>query len=400
MVLRYCLVAAGVFATGLWGAGYKIPEQSLESTAMAAASIASSDGASRAYYNPASMVWLGAGNHTEVGVTYINLPKVHYADQSTPLRNGDSLAENFLIPTLHWAKPLDPAWAVGMSIAAPAGLSKRWDEAYPKAFAQEFTLRVMELNPTLAYKISDHVAIAGGVRAVYSDGVVRSSTSASRDMKGDSVDWGYNIALTFVPSASWSLAATYRSKVNLTVDGDAKLFAGATQVYNGGASVTIPLPATLALAVAHTFSDKLTVEAVYEKTYWSEYKELDFNYATPIYAPLKSAFDDPKPKKWKDSDTYRVGVKYRYTPDLILMGGFAIDRSPVPSSTVGFELPDSDAKLYSCGFIKKITPSLSWGGAYLYDTKEQRTATNTAGVNGTFTDAQAHMVRLSLFYRY
>lgn len=116
MALRYCLVAAGVFATGLWGAGYKIRSSHLNQRQwrplVSLAVMGRVVLITTSIYGVAS-----AGNHTEVGVTYINLPKVHYADQSTPLRSGDSLAENFLIPTLHWAKPLDPAWAVGIRVS-------------------------------------------------------------------------------------------------------------------------------------------------------------------------------------------------------------------------------------------------------------------------------------------
>ena len=42
-------------------------------------------------------------------------------------------------------------------------------------------------------------------------------------MKGESIDYGYNLALAYHPIDNLELAATYRSKVNLTVDGKADL---------------------------------------------------------------------------------------------------------------------------------------------------------------------------------
>ena len=86
------------------------------------------------------------------------------------------------------------------------------------------------------------------------------------------------------------------------------------------------------------------------------------------------------------------------------MFGFAIDNSPIPSNTLGFELPDSDAKLYSAGFEYKYSKKISFGMAYLYDDKEDRTITasdaNRNGINGTFKDISAHLLTIGFKYRF
>ena len=72
-----------------------------------------------------------------------------------------------------------------------------------------------------------------------------------------------------------------------------------------------------------------------------------------------------------------------------------------PSDTLSFELPDSNAKLYSIGFEYKFTQNLKMGLAYLYDEKDERTVNQGAGkVNGTFTDASAHLVTASVKYKF
>ena len=50
--------------------------------------------------------------------------------------------------------------------------------------------------------------------------------------------------------------------------------------------------------------------------------------------------------------------------------GFAIDETPVPLATLGFELPDSDAKIFSMGFRYQQNENLSWGAALLIDSKD------------------------------
>lgn len=392
-------------AATLLASGYRIPEQSLNSVALSAAYVAGANGADASYYNPANMSFMAQGAYTEMALTYINLPKVKYTDAQNNALSGDSKEENFLMPNLHYVSPMVGNWRYGLSITAPAGLSKRWDEAFAKATAEEFTLKVIEVNPTVSYLVNDQLSLGFGLRGVYTDGVVKSNanglgTNAVRDLTGDSIDFGYNLAFSYKPIKDLTFAATYRSKIDLTVEGDATLvhplIAGG---YNGGASVTIPLPASLALATAYTY-DKTTVEFVFERTYWSAYKDLDFDYDRAL-----AGFDSPIAKNWKDSNAYRIGLSHQCTDNLKMMLGFAIDKSPVPTNTLGFELPDSDAKLYSIGFEYKVTQNLKMGLAYLYDDKEDRTVANRSGSNttapyGTFSDSGAHLLTASFKYKF
>lgn len=379
-------------AATLLASGYRIPEQSLNSTALSAAYVAGANGADASYYNPANMVLMGGGAEIETAFTYINLPKVKFDGAS----DADSLEEHFFVPTLHYVSPMMGNWRYGLSITAPGGLSKRWDEAVPKSTAEEFTLKVIEVNPTASYKFTEAFAVGFGLRGVYSEGVVKSNASgvAIRDLTGDSIDFGYNLALTYKPTKDLIFSSTYRSKIDLTVEGDATLVHPAIPGgYSGGASVTIPLPASLTLAAAYTM-DKTTVEFVFERTYWSAYKNLDFNYDIAL-----GGFDAPVLKNWKDVNAYRIGISYQYSDALKLMAAFAIDKNPVPDSTLGYELPDSDAKLYSVGFEYKLNKQMSMGMAYLYDDKETRTVSN-AGVVGTFTDSAAHLITASFKYKF
>lgn len=392
-------------AATLLASGYRIPEQSLDSVAMSAATVASANGADASYYNPANMAFMENGAQIEMGMTYINLPKVDFSGTSPVSYTADSKEEKFFMPTMHYVSPMMGDWRYGLSIVAPGGLSKRWDEAFPKATAEEFSLKVVEINPTASYKVNEQFALGFGLRGVYSDGVVKSSAAVSRDLTGDSIDFGYNLAVTYKPTKDLTLSSTYRSKIDLTVKGNADLYSGAVKVFdNIGASVKIPLPASLVLAAAYTM-DKTTVELAFERTYWSAYDQLDFNYDRSI-GGLAPYFDAPKDKLWKDVNAYRIGVSHQYSDVLKLMAGFAIDKTPVPSNTLGFELPDSDAKLYSVGFEYKINPNMKMGLAYLYDDKESRTVsnynvvTNPSGPTGTFSNSAAHLITASLKYKF
>ena len=425
---NYAKVAAllGLSAVTLSASGWRIPEQSLNSTALSAAYVAGANGADASYYNPANMAFMEDGSSLEQALTYINLTKIKYTDNvgnPNPFSgDGDSKIEHFIVPTFHYVSPKQGDFRYGLSIVAPGGLSKRWDESYGKTFAEEFTLTIIELNPTMSYSVNDKFAIGFGLRGVYTDGVVKSdgviptptaganitSADISRDLEGDSIDFGYNLALSYKAMENLTLSTTYRSKVDLTVEGDAILtsvvntgvWAGVDLgTYTGGASVTIPLPASLTLAAAYDF-DKTKVEFVFERTYWSAYDTLDFDYSTALpNAILTGAFDDAKTKNWKDANAYRIGVTHQYNDKLKLMAAFAYDEAGSNKNYAGFELPDSDAKLYSVGFDYKLNDKMNIGLAYLFDQKDSLTVANEGAV-GTFEDASAHLVTASFKYKF
>ena len=402
-------VLSSVTASLLMGAGYKIPEQSLNSMALGAAYVAHTQGADTNYYNPANMAFMNDAKHyVEGGVTLANLPKITYT--LTDPYSGASEEENIFIPYLHYVSDAYGDFRWGVSLTAPGGLSKRWNTPFQKLYSEEFTLKIIELNPSVSYRINDNFSVGGGVRLVYSEGIVKSDgrdvgAPIRRDMKGDTVEFGYNLAASYRPTEDIVMAVTYRSNVDLKEEGKANLYFGNVgQQYD--ADVTVPLPAALNIAVSKTWNDSFTLELVYERTYWSEYKTLDFNYGRPIQAPLVPYFDNPLPKEWKDTNTFRIGATIEMENGITGMMGFAIDETPVPEKTIGFELPDSDAKIFSMGFRYQQNENLSWGAAFLYDSKESRTLTPGVADNqvlshgGTFGGGGAYLTTVGVSYEY
>lgn len=375
--------------------GYKIPEQSLDSTALSGAHVAGSYGADASYYNPANMAFASLEAEMESALTYIHLTSVHFEQGAY---KEDSKRENFLVPKFFYRSPAMGDWRMGLSFTTPAGLSKRWEEGVRgQSNANEFTLEVFELNPSLSYKISDSLALGLGIRGVYSKGIVKNdmvTLGSYQELKGDSLDFGWNAALAFKPVESTNLSIAYRSKVNLSIEGDAGIRTPFGNI-NPEARVTIPLPATLSLALAKQWDDFL-VEFVWDRVYWSAYKELDFDYDHDMTSnPILRALDASKAKNWKDTNTYRLGLSYQMNEAWKLMAGFGIDKNPIPDDRLGFELPDSDAKIYSLGARYKINSRHEVGAAFLVSDKEDRTTSI-----GTFSHTQAHLLTFGYTYRY
>jgi len=406
----------------LFASGYKIPEQSLSGVALSAANVANASGADSAYYNPANMVFNDKNkNFFELTSTFIHLNKIKFKND-----NGEvyySRKEDFVVPQFHFASKDINGWRIGFSITYPGGLSKRWDDTIPEAGAKEFTLKTIEFNPVVAKKINN-IGIAFGIRFVKSEGIANVlglkpngdgtyTPLYSEYLNGDSFDKGWNAAISYKYNDTLTFSATYRSKINLSLSGISSGFYNKylitnniadvykVIVFNTPGKVTIPLPATLNLAIAKTFG-KTTLEFVLDRTYWSSYKNLDFDFEDPI---VNTLFGSPKPKNWKDSNTYRFGLTHKCTDKLTAMIGYAYDKTPVPDSTIDFSLPDSDKHIFSAGIKYKYDNRMTFGLSALYTKQKTRRASiydpvSQTYTNGEFSKGGAYLFAFGMNYSY
>ena len=407
------IILLSVITSSFMVAGaYKIPEQSVNSMALGAAYVAHTDGADTAYFNPANMAFMEDKQFAEVGLTWAHLPRNEfdgiqaYSATDVQVATNKSEIENLQLPFIHYvAKPMGRLrW--GASLTVPGGLTKRWDSGHQKVSAEEFTLKVVEVNPAISYKVSNNFAVGGGVRFIYSEGKVYSDGGAikplKREMEGETLQYGYNLAMSYRPTSDISMAVTYRSNIDLEEEGDANLYLfGVGKQYS--ADVTVPLPAMLNVGISKTWQDKYTVELNYERTYWSAYKELDFNYGKAIRPILVPSFDDSKAKNWNDTNTFRVGLTAEVTPSVTVMAGYAKDETPIDRKYISYELPDSDADIYTVGVRIKANKNLSYCVAYLHDEKESfslKAGENKNGIIGKFSEGGADLVSVGLSYKF
>jgi long-chain fatty acid transport protein len=165
------------------------------------------------------------------------------------------------------------------------------------------------------------------------------------------------------------------------------------------AAVSVPAPGVIALSVAYDVMDNLNVELTWDRTFWSEYETLDFDYSPQIPG---NPFEVPVARDWDDTDAFRIGLTYGLNDAIDLMAGFGYDNNPIPTENVDFSIPDSDAWLYSIGMQYAVNDKMDLGIAALYDYKEEREVKvdPTGNVYGKFTDASAFLITVGLDYRF
>lgn len=399
------LALASIFVAGsAMASGWRIPEQSVDSTAKAGANIASATRADAAYFNPANMSWMDDTFQIEADATYIYLSPIEYEDGRNPFYNGESESEHFFVPTGFAVSPSYGGARFGLAIVAPYGLSKRWEDPYAKAIAEEFSLTVIEVNPTVAYAIGDKVSVAVGPRMLYADATLKNDATGlgipvGTNMEGDTLEWGWNAAIAVKPMDKLNISATYRSTVDLEFEDDANLNLMGTLISNWDADVTVPAPGVFALSAAYDILDNLNVELTWDVTFWSEYEALDLNYSPNIPG---NPFEAPVERNWDDTNAFRIGLTYGLSDVLTLMAGFGYDENPIPTEKVDFSIPDSDAWLYSLGMQYAVSEQLDVGVAMLYDYKETRDVKVDPSdrIYGEFTEASALLVTVGVNYKF
>jgi len=412
--MRKFLLFLAFLSSTIFAAGYKIPEQSIKSIALSAANVAGANNADASYYNPANMSFMDDKNYFELSLIGIYLPKIKYrgkqitnVDTTTNpptityypySANNDSKSESFLVPHIHFVSKKFDNFRFGLSVTTPAGLSKRWKNPPESWSANEFTLRVAEVNPNVSYKINKNLSFGAGIRTIFTDGkIILNTPNVKYNLNGDiQSGFGYNLALSY-KIKELTLSTTFRSKVDLDEEGSANINDTAhSNKINTTGKVSVPLPAVWTIASAIDINEKAKFEITYERTFWSKYKNLDIKFDNA------SAYNIHKEKNWKDTNTIRVGLTYKNSDKLQTMYGLVFDETPVPSKTLGYELPDSDAIILSCGFLYKIKKDFQLGLAYLYDYKIKRTIAlldqNINGIDGTFSKGGAHLLNLSFNY--
>lgn len=185
--------------TSLFASGVALTGIGARATAMAGAYRAISNDWSAMFWNPAGITQI-QGMHAgmsfelimpQASYTFSNtVPILKYAtngdfkDVETPFtvyRTGEveNEPQTFYIPALGFVYGLGKM-SFGLSVYAPFGLGAKWDMLDTKAYNDQYPaidfeddLKIIDIHPTFAYKVSDKFSIGLGFSFVLSDILIR-----------------------------------------------------------------------------------------------------------------------------------------------------------------------------------------------------------------------------------
>lgn len=432
-------LASAVMATGQAAAsGFQVREQSAKAlgNAMAGAAAGAED-VSYMTFNPAA---IGNVEGTQIagGISYVDanfeLTDASASPAGTPVsydRGGSREGgEEAWVPSFAFKTRLNERFDLGLAISAPYGLSTKYDKEWIGRYhAVETELETIDIQPTLNYHATDRLNLAVGLRAQYADatlsnaidlggqgalagvpGAAPGANDGMAEVTGDDWGYGYTLGALFQATERTRLGISYRSEVELTLDGDVdysaddpvgqQVLAG-SGLQDGGGKADLTTPANLNLGVYHQLTERLALMANAEWTEWSSFKELTVESGGRELSTTT--------ENWDDTWAFSVGANYQLNRQWLLRAGLGVDESPVPDSEHRTpRVPDADRRWATLGATWMPTSSLGVTAGYMHvfgddgDIDQSGAKPENAkrgNLSGTY-EVEADVFALSMDYRF
>jgi long-chain fatty acid transport protein len=415
-----CLISAAAF-----GAGFSIFEQGAKASGMAGAFAATADDPSAIFYNPA-----GIAQQRQMtvlaGATFINFTNEFTGSPQDPVTAGTEGKydrHTFVPPNIYATIPIGKNLTFGIGTFSAWGLRTDWQDPWVGRFiSRDADLKTMSVEPALAWQTSDgRVALGGGVeyrraRVILNQNIAlpflnpftqRVTDIGNARLKSEyGDDIGFNVGALFKPNPKFRLGLTYRSKMDIDLEGTADF----TQISTGNAqldalvtptfpqddtiSTTLPFPSVISIGAAFKPTDRVDIEFDITHMTWSRFTALAVDFTT------QTSRSFVREQEWRDSSAYRLGANIAATPDWDVRLGILYDENPQPTNRVGPLLPDADRIGATFGAGYHHGPFIVDAAAFILHFNDRSTDNRSSDqFNGTYqTDATLWSVNVG--YRF
>ena len=349
----------------------RIQSQGAAASAMSNAFAAQADDPSALHYNPAGMTQLRglqfmAGALISGGSTDFTSPMGMTAKGD---RNGSAAwpppAHTFITANLQdlGLKALGDL-SVGVGLTVPFGSLTRWPNDGPFRSATTFsTLPLLDIKPTLAYKVTENVSLGLGADIYTFTGLVgeghaeRQSIPApgvKTELFGKDTAAGFNASLLYTalrnaegrPLAN--IGIVYRSQATLHLSGE--LLANGAKVSDARATLVLPQIITGAIAIwpVRTKEREWKVEMDVDYVGWKSVRNLDVT--------LGDGTTITQPQNWRSTYAVMLGTEYKWLMleslqnwEVALRGGYTNQQTQMPDLTYDPGIPSSDLHVVGGG---------------------------------------------------
>lgn len=400
-IFRKTLIATSLslIAAQAHSAGFQISEHSVSGLGRAfAGEAAIADSAAVGARNAAALTRFDS-TAVSGGINFID-PDVHSQVQSAGngtltaqqlqalgmSTDASDIAPSEVVPNFHIVHPVNDKWALGLSTFSNFGLSTEFPEnSAAGSIGGETKLITVNFNGNAAYKIDENWSIGIGLNGVYADAdltryagagyltssLLNSPQDKAAELAGDGWGFGWNVGVLWELDEDNRFGLTYRSKVDITLEGDYK---GISTILTGKSGQNVPgelelnLPEIAEFSGFHQLNDTFAVHYSVMYIGWDSFQELKATSSDCI-DPLTNTAGQclQKDEKWDNSWRYAIGATYTVNDQWALRAGFAYDESPVPAEHRTLSIPDSDRYWWSAGttYAANDNLSLDFGFAFL-----------------------------------
>ena len=256
---------------------------------------------------------------------------------------------------------------IGLGLNSPYGLNTRYPLDAPfNTAVTSAALPLIDIKPTLAYKINDQLAI--GVSAdIYTfasflgQGHVEQKqvgAGASIELNGNGTGAGATVSLLYTPLRNEdgkplaSVGLVYRTQAVVPLSGS--LLINGSKVADASTNLVLPQVYTGGIAIwpVRTSEREWKLELDVEYVGWTSMRDIDVH--------LSSGGVIPKPQQWKTVPVVAIGTEHKWLNpewlphwDVAVRSGYTRTEDPVPNLT------------FDPGIISLSSNTLSIGAGFL-----------------------------------
>ncbi len=426
------LVAGSISA--VQAGGFQLMEQSVTSLgrAHAGAGVVGDD-VSAVWYNPAGMTLL-PGTQFQFGGVFaaLDIPAEDYRTGQTD--NGRK--HPVPIPNMFLSHQInDSAW-FGIGLTVPYGMATEYGREFSmgdKGMNSE--IKVFDLNPSFAYKVSDKLSVGIGASIEYAQAFVESGVGKHPLLGADvygrlkATSWsgGFNVGVMWTPVETVRVGLSYRSAVKHSAKGELKVGVATDGDHVGywtgvpmnlsstskGAKATLKAPHQVNLSATWEVTPNWRLSGLIHWSDWSSFDTLDIstdNAQATAAITAMNALKGVKSSKvsiqnhWKDSWLFSVGTDYRFNDEWTVRGGIAYEKSPVRDNYRLAIIPDLDRMWFTIGATWHVTKQLQgdFGFAWVHGVgnKSLYSNDNPSKEIGKFRKCESYLFGAQMVYKF
>src|SRR5262245_27350415 len=248
-------------------------------------------------------------NNTGSTTAFTLAPPPAPAGAAFPLGgNGGDAGDWAFVPNAYLSWQLAPAWFAGVGLNAPFGLKTEYDSNWVGRFhAIESESKTINVNPSIAFKLTDAVSLGAGVSWQRADATITRATNYSAaaavaiggglvppaalpavgaiattptegvvKLEADDNAWGWNVGALFSIFQNTRIGIAYRSAIKQKLSGSVS-FAGrpaalAALQPDGPINTELKMPASASWSIFHQLNPQWELLADITWTKWSNVK--------------------------------------------------------------------------------------------------------------------------------
>lgn len=419
-----------VLAPSVYASGFQVFETNASGlgNAFAGAAAESADAASE-FDNPASIVRLKNPELDASGVVVMSHGNFYVDSIQFPVPGGKNPVNPLgtsVLPAIHFTSPITERLFFGFGTTVPFGYFTDYGESSLSSnYSAKSQIEAININPSLAYKITEKLSFGLGFDAQYLKAVYNRTVKSfpipiapnttfaiNARLLNSCDDWGYgwNAGLLYQFDPCTRVGLSYRSLVRHSPSGDAKLQGSATLATPKGSLVipiplfwdlntNIDLPEMVLLSGYHDFNEKIAGMATVEYTHWSRFSDLPMRLTNGIVNSTITIHEG-------FHNTFRcaLGGNYRFNEHWMWRVGAAYDQSPVDDDNRTTPLPDGNRVWLSTGlqyiFNHYVTADIGYAHLFIESGKVNNIDPLSGHIVGHYDNNYANLLGCQLSVKF